>query len=170
MRWLLASRVSKGGWARGKAEATKTPSGWHTSILVPEIERSALVVGSAADVAHDDELSAAAVGRGCRRRESSSRRRQTRGRAVIVERRGLTKIEEKQPSRVVCGARRCKLQGARIKGNAGGAGLTQSGTAATAVIWRGGRAGRHNEGGRVAMSKRDAGRDEQLMEQANLGG
>lgn len=47
----------------------KGPRGWHTAILVSEIEASGLVVGSAGDVAHVDELSAAATGLGCRRKE-----------------------------------------------------------------------------------------------------
>ena len=43
----------------------------------------------------------------------------------------------------------------------------QSGTAtAAAVIWRGGKGERHGDGGRVAMGKRDAGRDGRLMEEA----
>ncbi len=46
---------------------------WHTAILVPEVERSALVVRSTGDIAHVDELSAAAVGEDAEERNAGAK-------------------------------------------------------------------------------------------------
>lgn len=92
-------------------QARKGSRGWHTSILVPEVERSGLVVGSAGDIAHVDELSAAAAGEDAGEKSAGARQADSEMRLEKTYRR-VGKMRAVQA-----------LQGAKIKGNAGSAGL-----------------------------------------------
>lgn len=86
---------------------------WHTAILVSEVERSALVVRSTGDIAHVDELSAAAVGEDAEERSAGAKLAGLKTRFAKRDR-GVEKSQ--------CGAGTARSEDQR-KGNAGSAGL-----------------------------------------------